>query len=155
MMENLLRLIGKGLVISGMAILLFSMPALGYSIIFPSWYTSEYGPSVADILRFVGFFLIGIIVTYSGLNILRRFEEKTLFLTREDESIHSGEIWKKGSESGLFLTSCGRVVSINQESKDTAHVGYRIVAAEQATCRDCSLNEGKAVLDRVRHGRML
>ncbi len=155
MIEYLLRLIGKGLVISGMAILLFSIPALGYSIILPFWIFGEYGPSIADILHFIVFFLIGIIVTYSGVNILRRFEEKTLFLTREGESIHSGEIWKKGSESGLFLTSCGRVVSINQESKDTAHVGYRIVAAEHATCRDCSMNEGKAVLDGVRHGRML
>ncbi len=153
MIEYLLRLIGKGLVISGMAILLFSIPALGYSIILPFWITGEYGPSIADILHFMVFFLIGIIVTYSGVNILRRFEEKTLFLTRDGESIHSGRAWKKESESGLFLTSCERVVSTNLESRETVDVGYRLVSAEGLTCRDCSMKAGRILLESFRKHR--
>lgn len=85
----------------------------------------------------------------------RRFRNTKPYLTKDGESIHSGKPWKKQSESGLFLISCGRVVSINQESKATAHVGYKIVPAKRATCKDCNIRQGKAVLDRVRHGDRL
>ena len=86
---------------------------------------------------------------------LRRFRKTKPFLAKDGEPIHSGKNWKKQSESGLFLTSCGRVVSINQESRATAHVGYRLVTAERATCKECNIREGKAVMDRVAHGRRL
>ncbi len=83
----------------------------------------------------------------------KRFRGTKLFLTKDDELIHSGKPSKKRSKSGVFLTSCGRVVSTDPESRATAHVGYKIVSAKRATCRECNKREGKAVMDRVRHGR--
>jgi hypothetical protein len=148
MKARLYRIIGKGLAIIGIPTLLISI----YGVIAAVSYTGEYGPLPSDILILPVFVLLGISMTCSGVIILRRFREVVPFLAKAGEPIHSGSIWKKGSESGLFLTSCERVVSINQESRATAHVGYRIVSAERATCSDCVLREGRAILDRVEHG---
>jgi hypothetical protein len=94
----------------------------------------------------MGSFLFGITITYSGMKILGSIEERTPFFTKVGELIHSGETWKRGSELGLYATSCGLVVSTNKESRETAHVGYRIVYANQATCRDCIVVEGKIAM---------
>lgn len=94
-----------------------------------------------------GIFLIGIVVAYSGLFILRTYAVTTPFLTKDGEPIHSAKQWSRGSEPGLFLTSCGLVVSINQESAETAHVGYRIIKSTGATHRECVEREGKEILD--------
>ncbi|MFX1483894.1 MAG: hypothetical protein ACFFCP_11995 [Promethearchaeota archaeon] len=99
------------------------------------------------------FLPLGFMLTLGGEIIRIKFREIILFLTKDGESIHSGRPWYKGSESGLFLTSCGLVVSINEESDATAHVGYTIIQSEHATHRDCAVNEGKAVLDKYAHGR--
>jgi hypothetical protein len=144
MKDYLYRLIGKGLVISGVGILLFSIPIIGFSIFFR--YTGEVGPTTADILSLMGSFLFGIAITYSGVRILGSIEERIPFFTKVGEPIHSGETWARGSESGLYATSCGLVVSTNQESRDTAHIGYRIVCANQATCGDCIAIEGKIAM---------
>ena len=88
-------------------------------------------------------------MTSAGMSILRGFGKTRIFITKGGESIHLATVWKKGTESGLYLTSCGKVVSINQVSIGTAHVGYRIVTTKDTTCRDCSLREGKLVLDSV------
>ena len=82
-----------------------------------------------------------------------KFRELNSFLIKDGGPIHSGKPWYKGSEPGLLLTSCGLVVSVNEESKATAHVGYRIIQAEHATHRDCVVNEGSEVLDKYAHGR--
>jgi hypothetical protein len=100
-------------------------------------------------LVFVGFLPLGLILTCSGAIIRGRFSEKNPFLTKDGEPIHSGKPWYKGSESGLYLTSCGLVVSVNEESEDTAHVGFRIVPAKHATHRDCIVQDGGEVLDGV------
>ncbi|MDH4212570.1 MAG: hypothetical protein OEV85_01510 [Candidatus Thorarchaeota archaeon] len=93
------------------------------------------------------FFPLGLTFTCGGVVIRTMYREGILFLTRADEPIHSGKPWYKGSESGLFITSCGLVVSTNEMSNATAHAGYRIVSVKCATHGDCVVKEGKDVLD--------
>ena len=144
MKRRLFRPIAKGLVIIGIPIFLF----LSYAVFRVVTYTGEYGPLPFDVVLLPVFLLLDISIISIGVIILRRYQERLPFLSRDGEPIHSGISWKKGSERGLFLTSCGLVVSINQESRATAHVGYKIVAAKRATHRDCILKEGGEVLDR-------
>ena len=151
MNKNHYRFIGKVLAIIGM-IILFLFPI----VILMNW-TYPGGsivPQPSDILILAGFMLFGFILTSSGMIIHRRFKGMQPFLAKGGEPIHSVTVWKKGSESGLFLTSCERVVSINQDSRATAHVGYRLVPAKRATCSECTLREGKAALDSFAHGRI-
>ena len=145
MKKRLLRLIGKGLAIIGIPIFLFFSWGV-YSVLS---YTGEYGPLPSEVVWIPAFALLGFSMIGIGVEILRRFEEGGPFLTKDGEPIHSGSVWKKGTESGLFLTLCGRVVSINQESQATAHVGYGIASAESTTCRECAMREGKAILEGV------
>lgn len=81
------------------------------------------------------------------MTILRTFKEMRPYLAKAGEPIHSGRTWKKESESGLFLTSCERVVSTNLESRETVEVGYRLVSTEGPTCRDCSIRAGRVILE--------
>lgn len=103
-------------------------------------------PSIGPILS--GSILLGFIMACVGGSILRGVGKVQLFVTKGGEPIHLAEVWKKGTESGLYLTSCGRVVSINQTSEATAHFGYRIVTAQRTTCRNCSMREGGAIMDK-------
>jgi hypothetical protein len=108
-----------------------------------------------DPLNYVilAFLPLGFILMCIGEIIRIKFREWGLFLIKDGGPIHSGKPWYEGSESGLFLTSCGLVVSINEESEATAHVGYRIIQTKHATHRDCVVNEGSEVLDKYAHGR--
>jgi len=81
------------------------------------------------------------------LVIRRRYSEGVVFLTRPDEPIHSARPWYQGTEAGLYMTSCGLVVSTNEISNATAHVEYKIVSVKNATHGDCVVKEGKDVLD--------
>ena len=140
------RFIGKVLVFLGLIFFLIPIPAFVY------WIGNPYDafvPQFSDILILGGLIFLGVIIASGGVKIILRFEEVQPFLTRGGEYVHSAEIWKKVNESGLYLTSCGRVVSINQTSKATAHVGYRLATAERATCRDCNLRDGSAIMDAV------
>ena len=142
---------GSLLIVVGLTMLLIHTLIFTFSFFttlrFPSFYTDPRSIIVQ------GFLPIGIILTCSGLLIRRRYGERIQFLIKDGEPIHSGLPWYGGFESGLFLTSCGLVVSINQESRDTAHVGYKIVSASRATHKECIQNEGRAVLENVAHGR--
>ncbi|MFX1607334.1 MAG: hypothetical protein ACFFDD_15880 [Promethearchaeota archaeon] len=90
---------------------------------------------------------LGLILTYSGVFLRRRYNDEIRFLTKDGETIHSVKPWYKGPESGLYLTSCGLVVSINQESEATANVGYRRVSVKKATHGECIVAEGKVILE--------
>ena len=122
-----------------------------FSFINPFRFPSPYTDPRATIV--LGFLPLGITLTCIGVLIRRRFGGGILFLIKDGEPIHSGKPWYEGFESGLFLTSCGFVLSINQESEATAHVGYRIVSANRATHKECVQNEGRAILESVSHGR--
>ena len=102
---------------------------------------------------FLAFLPLGFILMCIGEIIRIKFGERGQFLIKDGGPIHSGKPWYEGPESGLFLTSCGLVVSINEESEATAHVGYKIIKAEHATHRECVVNEGSEVLDKYAHGR--
>ncbi|MHA2004828.1 MAG: hypothetical protein ACW975_10905 [Candidatus Thorarchaeota archaeon] len=143
MKELLYRLIGKGLGIFGILMFLF----FSYGTYVVITYTAEYGSMQPGMIFIPVFALLGLSMIGTGLMILRRFEEKTPNFTKIGEPIHSGRTWKRGSESGLFATSCGLVVSTNQESRETAHVGYRIVYPDHATCRDCVQRVGKEIIE--------
>ena len=147
MNEYQYRLIGKVLSFFGIIILLFPIIAF-FSWIQWSGFPAAI-PDPSNILIIALFLLFGFIIAFYGATIQSKFREIRPFLTRDGEPIHSGKIWKKESESGLFLTSCECVVSINQESRETANVGYRIVSAKRATCSDCIRREGRAILDRA------
>ena len=140
---SLLTVIGLIMLLIHTLIITFSFPLFR----FPSPYTD---PRAAIAL---GFLPLGIILTCIGMLIRRRFGVGILFLIKDGEPIHSGKSWYEGFESGLFLTSCGLVVSINHESRATAHVGYKIVSANRATHKECVHNEGRAILENVTHGR--
>jgi len=144
-------LVGRGIAFIGVAIFLFPIAVLTYWI---GGNPGEYILQPFDIPILAAFGILGLIMICSGLIINRRFLVIGPFLTKDGEPIHSGKIWMKGTESGLFLTSCGCVVSINQTSRETAHTGYRVVTASHVTCNDCSLREGGAIMDTVRHGRI-
>lgn len=93
------------------------------------------------------FLPLGLILACGGLVIRRRYSEGVVFLTRADESIHSGKPWYQGTESGLYMTSCGLVVSTSETSNATAYTGYKIVLVKNATHGDCVVKDGKDVLD--------
>lgn len=99
------------------------------------------------------FLPLGLFLTFWGVIIRNIFGEKSKFLTKDGELIHSVISWYKSSESGLYLTSCGQMVSINQDSEETTHVGYKIISAERITCRDCAIKKGRAILERASYGR--
>ncbi|MFW9802515.1 MAG: hypothetical protein ACFFFC_07680 [Candidatus Thorarchaeota archaeon] len=149
MKKRLLRLIGKGLAIIGTPVFL----VFGYGTYSLLSYTGEYGPLAREVALVPLIALLGFSMIAAGVDLLQRFEEPALLLAKDGEPIHTGEIWKKGIEAGLFLTSCGRVVSVNQESSNTAHVGYKVVFEGQVICRDCATREGRVVLEFHAHGR--
>ena len=144
--EGHYRLIGTVLTCIGVIVCLIPVFALIIEIV--TFNGAFFRPS-SNTLNLIGLILPGLIMTYAGMSIQRGFRKARIFLTKGGESIHLAEVWKKGTESGLYLTSCGKVVSINQDSKGTAHVGYRIVMTNDITCSDCSITEGKQVLDSV------
>jgi hypothetical protein len=141
---SLLTLVGLTMLLIYTLIIVFSFLTL---LRIPSLYTN---PGVTIVQAFLP---IGIILTCSGMLIRRRFRGHILFLIKDGEPVHSGHPWYDGFESGLFLTSCGLVVSINQESSDTVHVGYKLVSANRATHKECVQNEGRAILEGVSYGR--
>jgi len=119
-------------------------------LVLMQWYGypwNDYVPQVSDFI-FLGWLLvIGLVTVFGGFAIHKQYRERELYLSKDGEPIHSVEIWKKGHEQGLFVTSCGLVVSTNDESEETAHVGYRTVTARQPTCIECTQRRGKKVLD--------
>ena len=145
------RKYGSLLTVTGLVMLII------YTIIATYWSRDPFTFSrlYLDPRRFIiiGYLPLGLILTCSGLIIRGRFSERNQFLAKDGEPIHSGKPWYKGSESGLYLTSCGLLVSTNQESRATAHAGYRIVPTKHATHRECVVNEGSEVLDKYAHGR--
>ena len=144
------RSIGEGVAYIGLVMFLISVIVVAYWMkLGPIVYASQ-GSNVIllEIIAILGFFMTSI-----GLIVNRPIREKETFLAKGGESIHSCTIWNKGNESGLYLTTCEIIVSINQESEATGNVGYKIVPAKEATCSDCSTRKGKAVLDIHAHGR--
>ena len=149
MKKSLFRLIGKGLAIIGTLVFLF----FSYGAYVVLSYNGEYDPLPQDVALMPFFAFLGLSMIAMGVFLLRRYEKLVPLLTKGGDLIHSGEIWNRGSESGLYLTLCGRVVSINQESSSTAHVGYKVAFEGQVTCRDCAIIEGRVVLESQAHGR--
>lgn len=149
--ERIYRYYGSMITVVGMTMLVTYTIVVTFWLSHPMSIPQLYNDPRPAIIR--GFLPVGFILTCSGVIIRERFSGGNQFLTKDGEPIHSGKPWKKGSESGLFLTTCGLVVSINQESRATAHVGYKIITAKRATHRECNLREGRAVLDNFAHGR--
>ena len=149
MRGRLLRLFGKALAIIGTLVFLLC----GYGTYSLLSYTGEYGPLPREVALVPLIALLGLSMIAGGVDLLQRYEEPVLLLAKGGGPIHTGEIWKKGTEAGLYLTLCGRVVSINQKSSSTAHVGYKVAFEGQVTCRDCAISEGRVVLESQAHGR--
>ncbi|MFX0056046.1 MAG: hypothetical protein ACFFAX_03190 [Promethearchaeota archaeon] len=149
MKKRLVRLIGKGLAIIGTPVFLL----FGYGTYTLLSYTGEYGPLPREAALVPLIALLGLSMIAAGVDLLQRFEEPVPLLVKDGGPTHMGEIRKEGTEVGLYLTSCGRVVSINQESSSTAHVGYKVAFEGQVTCRDCATSEGRVVLESYAHGR--
>ena len=143
MKKRLLRLLGKGIAILGIPVFVLS----SYGVYAALSYTGVYGPLPQEVAYVLLIALLGLIMIAGGTFLLKRNEEPALLLSKGGEPIHFGEIWKKGTELGLFLTLCGRVVSINQQSSATAHTGYRIASAKGATCKDCMISMGRHIIE--------
>ncbi len=145
MREYFYSLIAKILAFIGGTI--FFVPILFY---FFGWTMVGYIPDdlfEEHIIILAGCAVLGFAMILGGGNIQRRFGVRESFLANNGGPIHSGRVWKKGTESGLYQTSCGLVVSASHDSAATAHVGYRIVLAERTTCKDCAQREGRVILD--------
>ncbi len=143
MKEHIYRDYGTLLTYIGVTMILTHILAAIYSRIY-------FDPGAIVILAFLP---LGLILIVVGGIVRIKYSKETLFLTKIGEPIHSGKPWYEGFESGLYLTSCGLVVSINQDSQATAHVGYHIVSAKHATHRECVEKEGGAILEKYAHGR--
>lgn len=144
MREKLYRLFGKAVAVIGAIIFFFNIIILAQVLV------SSQGYYTLQIYDFIPFFYIaalGLSLVYIGAVINKRFIEPKPMVAKDGGSIHSAKTWTHDSESGLFLTSCEFVVSINQDSEATAHVGYHLVSAKRATCSDCVRREGKAILE--------
>lgn len=141
MRSYLFRTIGKALSFIGMTILFITILAI-CSVFF-----NGINLQLEVSLMLVEFAFLGTSLVAIGGIIYRQFIEREPFLAKDGGPIHSVRNWMEKSEPELFLTSCGLVASVNQESVSTAHVGYRIIPAKQATCIDCIQREGKEVLD--------
>jgi hypothetical protein len=120
--------------------------------VFIFWIVPPFGVfilQISDIPVLLGYLLLGFIMLYAGVKIHTRFKRVQPFVTKGGGPIHIAEVWKKGNELGLYLTMCGKVVSINQSSGRTAHVEYRLVTTADIICSDCSIKQGTAILDSV------
>jgi hypothetical protein len=153
MSERFYQLLGRTITIVGLSLLLVlvvcSMIIFGYDnhqYIPPDIVVPSQGIAIL-----VGFFSVDFIVICTGMLILKKHRKMIPFFAKAGGPIHSGKAWTKSSEPDLFLTSCGMVLSINQESNTTSHVGYRIVTAKRATCSDCIRNEGRSIMEPVAH----
>ena len=104
-------------------------------------------------LGYIGSIWVGLILIFSGWQIVKSYRKSRLFFIKDGGPIHSGDTWKKSSESGLFLTSCGFVLSINQDSDATSHIGYKTVTADRTSCKDCALREGSVIIQSGASGR--
>ena len=80
---------------------------------------------------------------------MRRFRQRLsrkVFVIKGIGPIHSAKEWKMGKESGLFVTSCGLVVSIHQSSTETSDAGYRVIVAKMETCDNCRKKDRKQLI---------
>ncbi|MHA1906808.1 MAG: hypothetical protein ACW98Y_05915 [Candidatus Thorarchaeota archaeon] len=146
MSEGYYYQIGKALACIGAMLFLIPVVAFIIGITNPE---GPFLPPPSIIPSLTVFIILGLTMIYSGVKILRRFRKMQPFVTKGGEPIHMAEVWKKGTELGLYLTSCGKVVSINQSSEGTAHVGYRLVTTKDTICSACSIKQGRAILDSV------
>jgi len=142
--ERNTRLLGRTLICIGVLICLIPVSAVIIEFVN---FNGAFFQLSSNVRNLIGFIFPGFIVASVGVIVLRGFGKAGIFVTKGGEFIHSAKVWKKGTESGLYLTSCGLVVSINQASEGTAHVGYRIATARGATCRDCRSRDGRIILD--------
>jgi len=144
MREYFYSLIAKILAFIGGMVLF--IPILSYLY---AWRLGGYTPELFEeyVIILAGCAVLGFAMILGGGNIQRRLGVREPFLANNGGPIHSGRVWKKGTESGLYQTSCGLVVSTSHDSAATAHVGYRIVLAERTTCKDCAQREGRVILD--------
>ncbi|MHA2142136.1 MAG: hypothetical protein ACXADC_09675 [Candidatus Thorarchaeota archaeon] len=149
MKVRLARIIGKALAIIGTPLFLF----FSYGVFVTLSSTIDSGQLHPAFALVSSFALLSLGMIGAGVLILLRFEKRVPLLVKGGEPIHSGDIWKKRTESGLYLTSCGRVVSTSQKSRATAHTGYRIASAKGATCKDCVISIGKPIMESGGAGR--
>jgi hypothetical protein len=138
------RVIGNVLTLIGIVLVLIPVLGLFFAFTLPG---DPFFPPLEIIPILIGLLVVGFGFAYGGNSIHRKGSVVQQLLTKAGEPIHSAKIWKKTVESGLYLTSYRLVVSINQNSKETAHVGYHIAIAKRGTCRDCFLKQGRAVIE--------
>lgn len=142
MREYFYRMIGKAVAIVGIFLFIIPLWTLWFAWISnPDFFVLPIVP-ILVIIAAPGFILMCV-----GSIIYKRHGEMPPFLAQNGDIIHSAQIWKRGGESGLYLTTCGFVVSVNDESNETAHVGYRLVRARRATCSDCIQERGRTILE--------
>ena len=141
-------LLGKLLLVIG-ALLIFSYAsALLYNLVNPYQSSSiEFIP----MLQTITIIFLGFVVVYAGASNCGRYQEETLHVIKNGDFIHSARVWNTDVENGLLLTICGKLVSIQQHSDETAHVGYRYATAQQPTCRECCEREGRRIMDSAKH----
>jgi len=145
MREKLYRLFGKVVAVIGAIIFFFNILLIIHLL---GLNQGEYLPQFSDLIpSFLVVTALGLSLVCIGAAISNQFIETKPMVAKDGGPIHSAKTWKQDSELGLFLTSCETVVSINQESGATAHVGYHLVSAKRATCSDCVRREGKAILN--------
>lgn len=144
------HLVGTFLISLGTILLLvFSLsPNLYYLSIYTRTPPYRIDYFILPSLFFLAFSMISV-----GIVVLRKFKPRQLYVTRTGKIIHLARSWKKTSDEELFLTSCELVVSTNENSTETAHSGYHVITADQATCNECSIKDGRRILAVMRYYR--
>jgi hypothetical protein len=145
MRESFYRVGSKAIALVGLV--LFFGPILVFLSVWANVGLTPDPNFIAFLAFLAGYAFPGFVLTCIGVIIYKRYREIQPFLAKRGGDIHLGTAWKRGTEPGLFLTTCGLVVSINNDSSETAHVGYRIVHATRATCKECILRRGRAILE--------
>ncbi|MFW9977810.1 MAG: hypothetical protein ACFFEJ_07015 [Candidatus Thorarchaeota archaeon] len=141
------RAFGTSLVYLGIILLFVFLLSPGYwNIQYYTW-TPPYRYDL-HILPYL--LLLAISVIVGGIFVRRKFPPRKLYVTSTGKQIHVARIWERTHEEELYLTSCELVVSTNQTSNRTAHVGYHLISAERPTCNKCSTKEGNRVLEVMR-----
>jgi hypothetical protein len=142
MRDSFYRVGSKTIALVGLV--LFFGPILAFS---SQWANGGLTLDLNSVVLLAAFAFPGFVLFSIGSITYKKHRTIQPFLAKKGGDIHSGTAWKRGTEPGLFLTTCGLVVSINNDSSATAHVGYTIVHAKRATCKECVLREGRAILE--------
>jgi hypothetical protein len=80
-----------------------------------------------------------------------RLKRGQVFIIDGNSVIHIAQKWRAGKEKNLFSTLFGKVVSTEEESKNTVYVGCKSIKATQANCQGCNTQYHKDTIAKTQY----